>query len=406
MTSPTGKSIPYLSEITISGYRAISEPLTFAGLSPFVALCGDNAVGKSSVLQAVALLGMLTAVAFRELLGTGKPWPANHFYDSFQQDRVMFNTRAGGEIRLEGTWSNGFSARFRLNQRPEGISVGIESLGTPAEDLLAVFQAVRSTPLFETTLNRVNGELQSYGNIRLVPSPSIPVPDTVRATFVTALSSVDLTVRRAARQTAALFPDLFPALGPGELDALENPPLHPKDLAWVGDWAGVIPLDRLGGGVQSTFSSLAQLTLSRANIACMDETEAFVGQRALPGLASAFRAALDRRLCAQVWIATHALTLAHDYEQVFVLEQEAGVVKARRSPPAKLARFMPELSPPTPLSLGRLSDDGSVRLPPTLIKRLGLVTGDFVHYVDIDDTGARIVSPAAMEARYGKDDDA
>ena len=49
--------MPHLTRFRVQGYRAISEPIELTDLGPYVALYGDNAVGKSSVLEAVGLLG-------------------------------------------------------------------------------------------------------------------------------------------------------------------------------------------------------------------------------------------------------------------------------------------------------------------------------------------------------------
>ena len=52
-------------------------------------------------------------------------------------------------------------------------------------------------------------------------------------------------------------------------------------------------------------------------------------------------------------------------------------------------------------TLGRLSVDGTVRLPEPLMRRLRLKPGDFVHYVEINDEGARIVSAEEFDRIMG-----
>ena len=109
-----------------------------------------------------------------------------------------------------------------------------------------------------------------------------------------------------------------------------------------------------------------------------------------------------RGLADQIWIATHAVTLSDEESPLFLLEREDGVVRATPKSRADLIQLTPSVGPdPKPLSLGRMSLDGSVRLPKSLRDRLGLKVGDFVHYVELDDGGAEIVSDEEMERRLG-----
>lgn len=412
----------HLTAVEIAGYRAISEPLRLEGLGPYVPLYGDNAVGKSSVLLAIELLGRLCATPAVELVGGDGLWPEDSFFDSFEQDRWMFNDRSDGVVRLWAKTSDGRSVGFEITQRPPDVWVACVVVGDASGNALAAFRSaydeVEQVKYGEESWDdlvllhaaedrqlqaatRID-EVFSAVRVALAPSPRLPVPDELREQVFGAFSSADARKRAQLRRAFQGFRELFPALGEGAVEVLQNPPDHEKDLAWVTDDV-TIPLDRLGGGVQSAVSTFGQLLLTEAAVVCLEEPEAFVGAAALAPLATALHDAPARGVCGQVWLATHAVTLAHPTDRVWVLERQDGVVRARQAPTSELGRFAQEADPVSADRLGRLGDDGSVRLPKAMVERLGLRSGDFVYFRD-DGNVIEVLSGEALEARLGGSD--
>src|SRR5580700_7238363 len=97
----------YVVGLAVQGYRAVSAPITLSNLGRYVALYGDNAVGKSSVLRALALLGRLCATHPTELLGTGRPWPMDAFFEKYGEDPWMFNNQGDPVVELAATTDAG-----------------------------------------------------------------------------------------------------------------------------------------------------------------------------------------------------------------------------------------------------------------------------------------------------------
>lgn len=404
----------------VQGYRAISAPIALSGLGPYVALFGDNAVGKSSVLRALALFGDLCRTHPIELLGTGRPWPMDAFLDKYGQDPWMFNNQGDPIIEIAATMNTGLDVAFKLTRVRDQIEVACTRALADGTDLAAVVTAARralaeahARQLADDSDDELTLEMDlsltaayerlyqslSPVHVAMGTSPALPVPDSTRAALFGAISSPDVVLRNAVRTAMRQLGGLFPALGQGEIDVLANAPFHEKDLAWVAsDPPSVTDLDHLGGGVQSAVATLASLLLSRAEIVCLEEPEAFVGARALDGLATIFRSAPSRKICDQVWIATHAVTLAGPEDPIVVLERAGGVVSARQGSASQLGgRFA--ISPPEMPAdrLGRLGQDGSVRLPPNVIARAGLRAGDFVYFDD-SEMGIRILTGEQVDA--------
>jgi len=79
------------------------------------------------------------------------------------------------------------------------------------------------------------------------------------------------------------------------------------------------------------------------------------------------------------------------------VETAKGVVTARQGPARELGgRFA---QPPADVAvdpLGRLGQDGAVRMPPAVIARAGLRPGDFVYFQDTAD-GIRILTGAQID---------
>lgn len=358
----------FITRVRVRGYRAIGDEIELAGLGPRVALYGDNAVGKSAVLGALRLLGLLGATASHALLGPGKPWPPGDFFEAHGEDARMFHIGTD-RVEIAAEWSDGvvggveivgtgagIEVRYRAEtdgiDRVAALRAGVKDLQSPVvfsgEDAQQrVYEAQRE---WEAVVGGVERILARP--IALLPPPGLPVPDAVRAAFVDARSSISAKQRAAARRLMAGVGAVFPALGPGELDVLIAGGPHPKDLAWVRSDGEPIALDRLGGGVQSVVGTLARVLLAEASVVCVEEPEALVGERAFAGLGAALKLAVDLGVCEQLFFATHAVSLAE--EGVTLVLMEPG----ERGPTAKivtrpdLQRLTPEARPPRGETLG------------------------------------------------------
>lgn len=401
--------MPRLVSVRISGFRAISSAVSLEGLGAMTVLYGDNASGKSSVLGGIHLLGQLCRTPMRELLVS--PWPASAFYERFGVDVGMFNQANDGVVELWGTLLGGAEIGFRVVKQGQEIAVALTHPESAAQDAHTYAEEPEDAA-FEWTLGELEVKLERFQQVwaritaqvtgklstALVPSPALPVPDSLRAQFVSAWSSMDLAQRRRARTAVAGFGAMFPALGAGVLEPADNPPRHPRDMGWVSpDAPSPIELDHLGGGVQSAFATLAAIALAGAEVVCLEEPEAFVGERAFDGLRLGVRQALNQGGTQQVWIATHAVSLAEGADAVFIVDREGLVTSVNPAIPEMLSRYAPTLGLPAADSLGRLGVEGSVRLPPNVVQSMGLAPGDFVYVVPEGDC-FRLATSADLQA--------
>lgn len=398
-----------IRHLYVQGYRAIAEAIELRDLGPYVALYGDNAVGKSSVLLALDLLGRLCAWSPKELLGTGEPWDARAFYERFGQDPWMFNERMEQGVALSATTSSALTVGFSLRRAGDGISVTLTACRSGDQDLCEALERVNARierqpegePPIEAHRDREIlyariAEMLAPLRVALGASPQVPVPDPIRAKLFQAMSASDPRLRARVRAAFRRFRDLFPSLGEGEIDLLSGAMNRSMDLAWVTP-KSTIPLDRLGGGVQSVVSSIATLVLAPAPIVAVEEPEAFVGTLALAKLAILFGGAARDGLCAQVWIATHAVTLVEPDDPIVILERADGVVTVRQGKALELGRYAQPAPEPAAERFGRLGQDGSVRLPRAIIERSGLRTGDFVYF-RLEDATIHILTGEQLDA--------
>lgn len=400
--------MPRLSSLRVAGFRAISKPIELHHLGEVVVLHGDSATGKTSVIAAVHLLGQLCATPLRELWGD--PWPLDAFLERFDLDVGAFNHLSGGVIELDAVLSDQTEIGFRLTRDHDGVIVTLTKPDAHVEEL-AVRRAhpglgeesLLGQLLSDETKSASDALSQRLSKLTTawVPQPTLPVPDPLRARFASAWAARDLTVRRRVREAVSTFGEMFPALGPGHLEPTENPPRHPRDMGWIGAAATEpVELDNLGGGVQSAFATLAALSLAGGSVACLEEPEAFIGERGFAGMRLALRHAIRSGATEQVFLATHAISLGVDADTTVLIERSDGVTTARLAPQDELARFT--ASPPrTPVdALGRLGHDGGVRLPSEITRDLGLQPGDFVYFVRSGD-GVRIHTSEEMQRLLG-----
>lgn len=414
--------MPHLTRFTVSGYRAISAEVCLQDLGPFVALYGDNAVGKSSLMEALLLFGRLVEAVGTELRGPNRSWELSQFYQAFRQDQWMFHY-GSNEVVLTGGWSSGHKAAFKLQRDGNALRLMPLELAGEAGDHLRPIQeaaALRDAPVPQSAtpppdstdpyaalaaaVDAFEADFAPLVPFRSVPPPVVPVPDSIRRDFVNARTSADGALRARMRDAVAKLDHIFPALGPGQVEPLLGLQPHPEDVAWVTNQGATICLDRMGSGVQSAFGTLTGMASAAANVVVVDEPEAYVGQRAFDGLRAALEGAVPA-LCAQVWIATHAVSLAPVGGSLHILERSEGRTTVRRatSEHELHRRYGTTLeAPPRPDTLGRMADDGAVRLPPTVVARMGLKAGDWVHFLDINENSARIVTEAEFDSRHGE----
>jgi hypothetical protein len=435
----------FLKRLSIRGYRAIRDEVVFDDLGPVVSLHGDNAVGKSSVLRAVDLVSRLCAHVPVELAGTGQPWRDDVFYEAFGQDPWMFNHAVEGEDRsdsnedgdsaiggvaLSAEYDDGLACAFGIFKEPDArIRLEVRALRIQQRDLLAERRKVmlelddlrsleypdpddemppppdpQGVAEWEERLRGVDDAIARAVSSRAclaMPSPTLPVSAELRAAWCAGYTSRDRRTRTAVRALAAKFGAMFPALGEGALEPLENAPRYPQDIGWFGVHGDATPLDHLGGGVQSVFSTVGPLALATAPIRLLEEPEAFVGLEAAETLANVLEQAVELGVAKQLWIATHSITLAMN--QPWIVERADGTTRAHRADRGELTRFAPDTAPPQPTVYGRMANDGSVRLPQTVVRALGLGTGDPVYFVQLDGKYV-IVDDVGYESLFDQDE--
>ncbi|NPC52773.1 hypothetical protein D7X99_32515 [Corallococcus sp. AB032C] len=418
-----------IQSFRVSGYRAISEALQLNKLGSYVALYGDNAVGKSSVLLALELLGRMCQVHPNELLGSGRPWPTLGFFERFHQDPSIFNERAGGVIELEAETDDGLRVGFRLTRRDDGLEVACTHAEQGGHDLRTKFVAARDSVTDLTNAFSDARETEKVASIgrsleqaqadlavaeeglrtALTPvavsfgaSPSLPLSRSLRESLFDALASGDAARRTRLRNGFRRLAAAFPALGVGAIDVLVGA-AGAKDLAWVTEHT-TLPIEHLGGGIQSAVATMSALYLAGTPVVCLEEPEAFVGTAALDGLRNEIKGAVIHSICNQVWIATHAIQLVAAEDPIVVLERQDGIVRARQGPAVAVGgRFsVPPLLQPADVH-GRLGQDGSIRLPPNIIERKGLRPGDFVYFTT-NENGIQILTGEELDSTLPEDD--
>lgn len=419
-----------IQTLRVRGVRAISDELVLDGMGEVVVLYGDNAVGKSSVLFALSLLGRVLATPPLDLVRGESAWPFDAATLQFGVEGADFNVRVGS-MRIEAVWDSGASACCALAPSSSGMKVVLESVTVPGTanlvaELREVLRALEREQgrlddagsgrqaleiigprLDSLALERdrlvslIGAFVASHARICAIPTPVLPVSPEQRQHLAALWHSQDLKRRRLVRGTLHRFSALFPALGGGELEprAAEG---EVTDWAWFTE-EGAPDLNRLGGGVQSAFGTLAGLLLAQSAIALIEEPEAFVGERAMDGLRQAIRATVESGACHQVFVATHAVSLGGPGDTLFVLDRAQGATTARRSSHEGLSRFAPTPDIADADTLGRLGVGGGVRLTDRVIDKLGLRPGEFVYFVERDNGGFEIVSSASMAAALSDD---
>jgi hypothetical protein len=404
--------MPKLTDLAIQGFRAISEPVELHNLQPYVSLHGDNAVGKSSIAGAIELIHRLVAELPNEISRLGTPWHAHLFHEHFGTDAWIFNQRSGNRIRLTASWTRGFRVEFVLDLgEDEKISWTIVDADR-GNDIISTFlrsfsyrhndeqeEWTRGVALAVLEAQRMAADL---GAARYLPPPQLPVPQQLRELWGTAWSGIAPSARGRARSLSKVFSEAFPSLENGRLEPIDNPYSRTRDVAWVDDDGRVVPLDQLGGGVQSAFSTLSRAALSDARILAVEEPEAFVGQAAALVFAEALRATVSEGWTDQLWLTTHSVNLASG--QIFVVERDKGITTARLVGRAELAPYIAELSPARAGTSLRMSHDGSIRLLAYIVEDLNIKPGDPVFFLRASEGGYRVVNYETWSAAFDSSD--
>lgn len=407
-----------ITSLVVSGYRSIGPELRL-DVGPVVCLYGKNGAGKSNVLRAVRLLGAL----MREDLSVYRhPAPVNAeaWFERHGEDPWMFATSGSARAaRLECTTSSGATVGFEIGDDEGAITVQLTAWRQGERDFGEQLKKVAEAEDFEDWLGVVQedptvlDELQSvWDALRSelhvtsdLIAAELPVPQDVRDRVAALASSVQRNEIKRFRRLSEWIVRLAPPGSTGHFRDVSNPPVHPRDFAWIDD-QGVMPLDSLGSGFQALFLLLAGLldgtpsTPGPAAIALLEEPENRLHPPLQTQIVAMLRDLIAEKVVRQLWIATHSVALAAPGFTCLHLKRHEGVTSVRTISSEDLRQIELHVEGTGDSTVSVVNADHQIRLPSYVLEGLHAGPGSLVYFVR-EGNGFRLVAEEELESSIG-----
>jgi AAA domain, putative AbiEii toxin, Type IV TA system len=416
-----------LRRFSVSGYKNLRQPIDLDGLGPINLIHGANNVGKSNLLQAIALF-------FRCLVSPANNIPfsildANAVADLVSDPRELFHLDRPAPIVLRG-WLDIPSAELdaagiqqaspvtrleielRLEWNAPGASVritsfrfdGSEDVALPSASneekdralRLARFVArneiVRDAPAQRFTIVGVRRDLE----IDKIQRPADSVPLALE--MYDSRESPDRVRRDRWRAFVRSMSEFKDVTGDGTFEVTFQRSESVAHLMFDTDKMR-IPFRLLGSGVQQVAALLGHLLMRNASIAAIEEPELNLRW----DLQNRLREALKKLVgephgtggLDQLFIASHSPAFETG-EPFWLMEAGADGPVVSRRPAAELPMVLgsapQHLELPERAPQAYVTSQGVVRLPPHAIERLRVERGGGVIFVDAEPRGVRILS--------------
>lgn len=400
-----------IKRLVVQGYKNLGQRLELDELGPVHVIHGGNNVGKSNLLEAVALLfgvgqrapvvwtheGESVSSTHTTQSPAFAPWSELFSFYSFST--ILVHTvleldvgeRMGprAEFRLAVGWGAEVSAHLSLlDPSASDPKKLLTRAGRPR------FQLIQTD---RTLLG--DGPAQRSGADRgLIPQPlALALYDAQQS-----LDPVDVGRWRLFQELLETLQDIT---GPGRFVVLYD---RARQRAQVAFEQGNhrIPAHLMGSGVQHLVALVGQVLMTGADIVAIEEPELNLRHGLQRRLAELFRRMTqDPRGPQQLLLTSHSPAFEGD-APFHLLEPGEGGPTVRRLPASDAARATEQDLPPAPqgsVPRGWVSSEGLLQLPGELLDHLGLPQGGGVMLgAEEDPRAVRITSDEEWLRLHGK----
>ncbi|MEZ4436181.1 MAG: AAA family ATPase [bacterium] len=432
-----------LTQFDVCGYKNFTQPVVLTDLGPINILHGENNIGKSNLLEAMHLF---FRVLSKDMSGDNIPLnqarmldAATFFAHTGSRPSLIFNlwTRQPIEIQVsiavdpasleEARIKPLFDvSRVQVGVRLEWIDGDVEFRVTRFEfadgkDASSYrlrgerLQFIQRFALFLARNMLINDQADrpSFALIeetrRLKAASGAPpqedagiLPQSLLKRLYQAKDSLDLDRVGNWRLFAELAESCFPQLQGGEFLARFDIDEGRAGLIWSKN--GIrMPVELLGSGVQQALALLGHLLTTDATLVAIEEPECNLRYELQLRLRDAFRRVVDdTRGPRQLFMTSHspAFEVGDCY---YGMRMQGGVPVVERRPIETAALFlgMGVIRPPddgrAPLSY--VTPAGLVRLPSSVVERLGVQKGGTILFLDRDDETIEVLTADEVARR-------
>ncbi len=178
-----------------------------------------------------------------------------------------------------------------------------------------------------------------------------------------------------------------PPFNLGELDIALDPETSQIDIGFIRPH-GRIPLENLGTGVQQLLLMLGQIFLNNYDIVAIEEPEMNLS----PDYQKHFLTLLRKLMqdpatkLKQLFISSHSPYFEFAENFFDVTMDERGTTQVRKRPLAERKTYFPDFDLPGEDSVARLNSMNQVELYADVIQDLGLTRGDMVFFIKNEDS--------------------
>jgi len=425
-----------LQEFEVTGYKNLTQRVTFGPLGRINVIHGENNVGKSNLLQAMDLFFRLLEIVWdKEFPRNPKLIPASNFERLGHPVNEIFNLVEPTPLQVTGTFSfsedkfgpwlpnqvqSSEELGIRASLQGDDVQVQIVHLSPGLSDqevLLFVLNFLPRVQLWQArkTYNRF---VLLGVNRRLMVEDTTPpglhiVPQQLRDALFDAKESREATMVRRWELFVEAMKQFEPILGPGRFDTAFDRQSNQADLVFdSGDMR--IAVNLLGSGVQQSVALLGQLLMTPATLVGIEEPELNLRYTLQKQLLKAFQEiTASEHGPEQLFLTSHSPAFEAE-EQFFAMDMVNGAptLSQRSRSQARVYTgtrdeedLYPEMHAQRSEPVCYVSGEGLVLLPEDVRRRLKVEQGGGVSFIPNKQTGRfEIWSTAQVEEWLTGDD--
>lgn len=397
----------FLHQFEVTGYKNLSQKITFGPLGRINVIHGPNNVGKSNLLQAMDLffkiLGNLFKLNLYHATINPRKVGSNQFtYWGFNPTEI-FNLVKPLPIKLDGIFSftDTELTDYDINKNLGNVKITftISPFSQDNVKLTAAYD-ITNSQMKEFVTSSYFGENKGFGLLGLnrhytTTDNSQIVPQQLRDELFDAKEAwgTDLVKRwELFVETMKAFEDIF---GPSEFSTAFDRPNNKADLVLDKDYVR-IPVDLLGSGIQQLVALLGQLILTPAALIGIEEPELNLRYSLQKRLLKAFKKITESDYGPQqIFLSSHSTAFEAE-ETFFAMEMKDGIPTVTPKPREMAWMYTgvgkgeedkyAEMYAKFPASVNYVSSEGLVLLPEQLRKKLNLQQGG-ISFIPNDETG-------------------